>query len=42
MTFLLRRVSGVTLLEKNLVHTKPEYQDYMQTTNAFFPWRPRR
>jgi len=42
MTILLRRVSGVTLLEKNLVHTKPEYQDYMQTTNAFLPWRPRR
>lgn len=40
MTFLLRRVSGVTLLEKNLVHTKPEYQEYIRTTNAFFPWRP--
>lgn len=42
MTFLLRQVSGVTLLEKTLVHSKPEYQDYMQTTNAFFPWRPQR
>lgn len=41
MTWLLMRVSGVTLLEKNLTVAKPEYKDYMECTNAFFPWFPR-
>lgn len=41
MTFLLMRVSGVALLEKNLVVSKPEYKDYIESTNAFFPWFPR-
>ncbi len=41
MTFLLMRVSGVALLEKTLKTEKPEYQDYIQTTSAFFPWFPR-
>ena len=42
MTLLLRRVSGVTLLEKGLHETRPGYRDYVRRTNAFFPWRPRR
>jgi steroid 5-alpha reductase family enzyme len=41
MTFLLLKVSGVSLLEKNLSETKPEYRDYALRTNAFFPWKPR-
>ncbi|MFN2326215.1 MAG: DUF1295 domain-containing protein, partial [Gemmatimonadales bacterium] len=41
MTFLLMRVSGVTLLEQSLTETKPGYQDYVARTNAFFPG-PRR
>ena len=41
MTFLLMKVSGVALLEKSLVKTKPEYQDYIRRTSAFFPWIPR-
>jgi steroid 5-alpha reductase family enzyme len=41
MTFLLMRVSGVTLLEKGLRETKPQYADYVRRTNAFFPWRPK-
>lgn len=40
MTFLLMRVSGVTLLEKNLQRTKPAYRDYVRRTSAFFPWPP--
>ncbi len=40
MTFLLLKVSGVTLLEKNLSRTKPEYADYIDQTPAFFPWFP--
>jgi steroid 5-alpha reductase family enzyme len=41
MTGLLMRVSGVTLLEKTLKETKPGYKEYVETTNAFFPWFPR-
>ncbi|NIR43712.1 MAG: DUF1295 domain-containing protein [Gemmatimonadetes bacterium] len=40
MTILLMRVSGVTLLEKRLQETKPRYRDYVERTNAFFPWFP--
>ncbi|MYF77919.1 MAG: DUF1295 domain-containing protein [Acidobacteria bacterium] len=42
MTFLLRRVSGVTLLEKGLRESRPGYSDYVRRTNAFFPWWPHR
>jgi steroid 5-alpha reductase family enzyme len=41
MTVLLLRVSGVTLLEKTIVHRRPEYADYIRNTNAFFPGPPR-
>lgn len=41
MTFLLLRVSGVTLLEKDIAERRPEYRDYVRRTNAFFPG-PRR
>ncbi len=40
MSVLLRRVSGVTLLEKSLKETKPGYAAYVRRTNAFFPWPP--
>lgn len=42
MTFLLLRVSGVALLEKGLVSTKPGYADYIARTSSFFPLPPRR
>lgn len=42
MTFLLVRVSGVSLLERRQKETKPEYIDYIETTSAFVPWFPRR
>ena len=42
MTILLMKVSGVALLEKKLVKTRPEYADYVRRTNAFFPWFPKR
>ena len=41
MTTLLLRVSGVTLLEKTLKETKPQYREYIESTNAFVPWFPR-
>jgi steroid 5-alpha reductase family enzyme len=42
MTVLLMRVSGVTLLEKRLKEAKPGYEEYVRSTNAFFPWPPKR
>jgi len=41
MTYLLLRVSGVTLLERDLRRRKPGYEAYVARTSAFFPWRPR-
>jgi steroid 5-alpha reductase family enzyme len=42
MSFLLLRVSGVTLLEKDIGERRPAYRDYVARTNAFFPGAPRR
>lgn len=42
MTFLLLRVSGVALLERSLLRTRPKYRDYVETTSAFLPLPPRR
>jgi len=40
MTFLLLRVSGVTMLDAHLRTTKPGYAAYCERTPAFFPrWR---
>ena len=41
MTFLLLKVSGVRLLEKDIGERRPGYRDYVARTNAFFPG-PRR
>lgn len=41
MTFLLMRVSGVSLLEQRLREAKPAYRDYVERTSAFFPWFPK-
>ncbi len=41
MTVLLRRVSGVTLLEKSLVKRREGYADYVASTSPFFPRPPR-
>ena len=41
MTFLLLRVSGVALLERDIVERRPAYREYVQHTNAFVPG-PRR
>jgi steroid 5-alpha reductase family enzyme len=42
MTFLLVRVSGVSMLESALRDSKPGYREYMESTSAFFPLPPRR
>lgn len=41
MTFLLLKVSGVALLEKDMHERRPAYRDYIARTNAFFPGPPR-
>jgi steroid 5-alpha reductase family enzyme len=41
LTFLLLRVSGVTMVEADIADRRPEYREYKTTTNAFFPG-PRR
>jgi steroid 5-alpha reductase family enzyme len=42
ISFLLIRVSGVTLLEKSLKQRSPGYEEYMRRTSSFFPWPPRK
>ena len=41
MSVLLLKVSGVTLLEKDIGERRPAYRDYVARTNAFFPGPPR-
>lgn len=42
MTLLIIKVSGVALLEKTLNNSKPQYKEYIQKTNSFFPWFPKK
>lgn len=42
MTLLIIKVSGVALLEKSLTKAKPQYEEYIQKTSAFFPWFPKK
>ncbi|SFI08282.1 DUF1295 domain-containing protein [Planctomicrobium piriforme] len=42
MSFLLLKVSGVTLLERSLQQEKPDYAEYARRTSSFFPWPPAR
>jgi steroid 5-alpha reductase family enzyme len=41
MTGLLRRVSGVPMLERGLLKRRPDYVDYVARTSPFFPRPPR-
>ncbi len=42
ITFLLLKVSGVVLLEKDIGERRPEYREYQEITSAFIPWFPKR
>lgn len=42
MTFLLLRVSGVAMLEKDIANRRPEYAAYIRSVPAFFPRLRRR
>ncbi|KPJ77125.1 MAG: hypothetical protein AMJ54_08890 [Deltaproteobacteria bacterium SG8_13] len=38
ITAVLLKMTGVPLMERTIVETRPGYRKYMQRTNAFFPW----
>ena len=42
ITTVLLKMTGVTLMEKTIVHTRPKYRDYIARTNALVPWFPKR
>jgi steroid 5-alpha reductase family enzyme len=42
MTFLLLKVSGVSLLEKDIGERRPAYADYIARTSAFIPLPPKK
>ena len=42
MNVLLRRVSGVTLLEKSLKKRRQGYDEYIKITSPFIPRPPRK
>mgnify|MGYP001553687336 CR=1 FL=1 len=41
ITYLLLKVSGVSMLERTVVKTRPKYAEYQRKTNAFIPWFPK-
>ncbi len=41
MTFLLLKVSGVSLLESTMTDRRPDYADYQRRTSPFLPWPPK-
>ena len=41
MTFLLLRVSGVSLLEETITERRPGYAEYIRRTSAFIPLPPK-
>lgn len=41
MAFLLMKMSGVPLMEAEMMRRKPGYAEYVRTTSALIPWPPR-
>ena len=42
ISLVLTRMTGVPITEASLVETKPHYGEYIKSTNAFFPWLPKK
>lgn len=42
ITYTLLKLTGVTLMEETQFGDNPEYQRYIQKTNAFIPWFPKK
>jgi steroid 5-alpha reductase family enzyme len=42
MTLLLVKISGIPLLEADIIDRRPGYAKYIRETRAFFPWPPKK
>ena len=42
ITVTLLKITGIALTEKTILEKKAQYRDYMDRTNAFLPWFPKR
>jgi len=42
MAYLLMKLSGIPLLERDMAQRKPGYAEYMRTTSPLIPWPPKR
>jgi steroid 5-alpha reductase family enzyme len=42
ITAVLLKMTGIPLMEKAIVDTRPGYRDYIRRTPAFFPWFPKK
>ena len=42
MTFVLARITGVPILERRMMKTRPGYEEYARRTSALLPFPPRR
>ncbi len=38
ITAVLLKMTGIPLMEKAIVHTRPGYKNYIARTSSFFPW----
>jgi steroid 5-alpha reductase family enzyme len=41
MASLLMKLSGVPLLEEQMLKKRPGYADYVRTTSVLIPWPPK-
>ena len=42
ITTVLLKMTGIPLTEKSLMNRRPGYREYIQRTNAFIPWFPKK
>jgi len=42
ITAVLLKMTGIPLTERLIIQKKPDYQDYIRNTSAFFPWVPKK
>jgi steroid 5-alpha reductase family enzyme len=42
ITYSLLKVSGVTMLEAQMIKENPEYKSYIERTSSFLPWFPKK
>jgi steroid 5-alpha reductase family enzyme len=42
ITAVLLKMTGIPLMEKTIVDTRPDYRDYSRRTPAFIPWFPKK